>query len=209
MTFTNLAATWTDQPLTDPAVAADVVDLMVSLGDRHRGTFTVLLCDPDDHYRATLTIDLPDLANPLRTRSSSAHPASAHSAHSPSAHSPSVHLAQSAGSGQPASSADATQQAGSAGSAGAAGADAEHELDPCLCSAALEPLIPAVHTAPGTGLILAVGRRGPARHPTLDDEWATAATTICRSTNTRLLGFYIATSHGVYQPTPSCAEAAA
>ena len=170
MTFTNLAATWTDQPLTDPAVAADVVDLMVSLGDRHRGTFTVLLCDPDDHYRATLTIDLPDLANPLRTRSTSAHPA---------------------------------------GSAGVAGADAEHELDPCLCSAALEPLIPAVHTAPGTGLILAVGRRGPARHPTLDDEWATAATTICRSTNTRLLGFYIATSHGVYQPDVTRAEAAA
>jgi hypothetical protein len=178
MTFTNLAATWTDQPLTDPAVAADVVDLMVSLGDRHRGTFTVLLCDPDDHYRATLTIDLPDLASPLRTRSSAAHSASA-------------------------------QSVGVGGSADVAGGDAEHELDPCLCSAALEPLIPAVHTAPGTGLILAVGRRGPARHPTLDDEWARAATTICRSTNTRLLGFYIATSHGVYQPTLSCAEAAA
>ncbi|MEU4192145.1 hypothetical protein AB0E69_09615 [Kribbella sp. NPDC026611] len=140
MSFQQLPSSWTDQPLTDSAVAADVVDLMVSLGDRQRGTFTVLLCDPDDHYRAALTIDLP------------------------------------AGFG-------ARLDAGEA------------------CSSALEPIIPAVHTAPGTGLVLALGRPGPARRPELDYEWAVASMTICRSTNTRLLGFYIAARDGIYQPS--------
>ncbi|WP_432876236.1 hypothetical protein ACQPYH_25835 [Kribbella sp. CA-245084] len=59
MTFLDLPPTWTDLPLTDPDVAADVVDLMLTLGDRHRGTFAVILCDPNDHYRATITVDLP------------------------------------------------------------------------------------------------------------------------------------------------------
>ncbi|WP_134114832.1 hypothetical protein [Kribbella kalugense] len=59
MSFDNLTPAWTDQPLTNPGVAADVVDLVLSLGDRQRGTFAVVLCDPDDHYRATVLIDLP------------------------------------------------------------------------------------------------------------------------------------------------------
>lgn len=59
MSFENLTPAWTDQPLTNPGVAADVVDLVVSLGDRQRGTFAVVLCDPDDRYRATVLIDLP------------------------------------------------------------------------------------------------------------------------------------------------------
>ena len=71
MTFLDLPPTWTDQPLTDPAVAADVVDLMLTLGDRQRGTFAVILCDPDNLYRATITVDLPSefdrLAPPLDT----------------------------------------------------------------------------------------------------------------------------------------------
>jgi hypothetical protein len=71
MSFLDLNPTWTDQPLTDPDVAADVVDLMLTLGDRQRGTFAVILCDPDDRYRATITVDLPAefdrLAPPLDT----------------------------------------------------------------------------------------------------------------------------------------------
>ncbi|TDD47277.1 hypothetical protein E1263_34955, partial [Kribbella antibiotica] len=58
MTFRDLAPTWSDRPLTDPALAADVVDLMVSHGDRSRGTFTAILCGPDARYRATVAIDL-------------------------------------------------------------------------------------------------------------------------------------------------------
>jgi hypothetical protein len=59
MSFQNLAPTWATQPLSDPALAADVVDLMVSLGERRRGTFTAVLCDHDDRYIATVSIDLP------------------------------------------------------------------------------------------------------------------------------------------------------
>ncbi|WP_329000568.1 hypothetical protein OHA18_39780 [Kribbella sp. NBC_00709] len=142
MSFLDLTPTWTERPLTDPAVAADVVDLMISLGDRHRGTFSVVLCDPDDHYRATVMVDLPSefeqLSRPHDT-------------------------------GQ-------------------------------LCSDTLRPLIPAVQTAPGTGVILALGRPGPLRSPESDREWADAGTAICQAAGLRLLGFYVAARDGVYQP---------
>lgn len=60
MSFLDLAPEWADQPLTDPTLAADVVDLMVSDRDRHRGTFTAILCGPDARLRAVVAIDLPD-----------------------------------------------------------------------------------------------------------------------------------------------------
>ncbi|GAA1123052.1 hypothetical protein GCM10009630_21260 [Kribbella jejuensis] len=59
MSFEQLPTTWPDQPLTDPAFAANVVDLMVSLGDRHLGTLTVILCHPDSRYRSTVTLKIP------------------------------------------------------------------------------------------------------------------------------------------------------
>jgi hypothetical protein len=140
MSFENLTPAWTDQPLTNPGVAADVVDLVVNLGDRQRGAFAAVLCDPDDHYRATVVIDLP--------------PEFEH-----------------------------------------------HTLDTAqVCQTALRPVITAVQTAPGTGLILALGRPGPAHWPELDTEWARAATHICAAADLRLLGFYIASRDTVYQP---------
>ncbi|MGW6200098.1 hypothetical protein ACWF0M_28410 [Kribbella sp. NPDC055110] len=146
MSFENLSATWVDQPLTDPDLTADVVDLMVSLGDRRRGSFTVLICDPDARYRATLLIDLPAncLPNP--------HPG--HASLSPAQ----------------------------------------------ICATALHPVIPAVHTAPGTALVLVLGRPGPTHLPDFDTEWAEAATTICEAVGIRLLGFYVATKDGIHQP---------
>ncbi|TDW83968.1 hypothetical protein EV137_6771 [Kribbella pratensis] len=139
MSFENLSATWADEPLTDPDATADAVDLMVSLGDRRRGTFTILICDPDDHYLATVAIELP----------------------------------------------------------------ATFSLDSSaaqLCETALHPIIPAVHTAPGTALVLVLGRPGPARMTGLDAQWARAAGTICAAAGIRLLGFYVATEDGIYQP---------
>ncbi|MFF1819954.1 hypothetical protein ACFVWG_21815 [Kribbella sp. NPDC058245] len=59
MSFLDLAPSWSDYPLTDPTLAADVVDLMVSMGDRYRGTFTAILCGPDARFRAVVAIDLP------------------------------------------------------------------------------------------------------------------------------------------------------
>ncbi len=139
MSFENLSATWADQPLTDPGVAADAVDLMVSLGDRRRGTFTVLICDPRNRYLATVAIEVPST----------------------------------------------------------------FFLEPSpaqFCETALHPIIPAVHTAPGAALVLALGRPGPARLTDLDAQWAQAAATICEAAGIRLLGFYVATKDGIYQP---------
>jgi hypothetical protein len=150
MSFEQLTPTWTTRPLSDPALAADVVDLMITLGERQRGTFTVLLCDPDDTYRATISIDLPSEFD---------HPA------------------------RPVDTAD-------------------------ICSTALSPIIPAVHTAPGTALVLALGRPGPPSWPALDHEWSTAATHICQAANVRLLGFYVATAAGVHQPHAPARSAA-
>ena len=150
MSFYKLDPAWTTRPLTDPALALDVVDLMVSLGERRRGTFTVLLCDPDDSYRATITIDLPSQF---------------------------AHLSPARGT-------------------------------PDACSSALSPIIPALHTAPGTALILALGRPGPASCPDLDTEWAQAAAHLCQAAGVRLLGFYIATATRIYQPLLQTVDAA-
>jgi hypothetical protein len=142
MSFLDLTPTWTEHPLTDPGVAADVVDLMVSIGDRQRGTFAVVLCDPDDRYRATVLVELP----PDFERLSPAF--------------------------------DAGE----------------------LCSTALRPIVTAVQTAPGTGIVLALGRPGPPRSPDLDRDWADAGTAICQAAGLRLLGFYVASPDFVYQP---------
>jgi hypothetical protein len=166
MSFENLPATWTDQPLTDPTVTADVVDLMVSLGDRRRGTLTAVICDPDAQYRATVIIDLP----------------------------PTVEL------GRPAFP-DTVPTPASA-------------LVPALAPSeifqtALRPIIPAVRTAPGTSLILALGRPGPANLPVQDDEWSRAAHATCQAADIRLLGFYVATKEGIHQPHPTRTTTAA
>ncbi|MEV6267050.1 hypothetical protein AB0L64_07790 [Kribbella sp. NPDC051936] len=160
MSFENLSATWPDRPLTDPAVTADVVDLMVSHGDRRRGTLTVLICAPDNHYLATVTVELPADAIP---------PAAVPADRSP------------------------------------------HPADPSpaqLCGTAMHPIIPAVRTAPGAALILALGRPGSARLTDLDNQWSQAATAICRAAGIRLLGFYIATKDGIYSPDITAAAAA-
>ena len=69
-----------------------------------------------------------------------------------------------------------------------------------MCTSALTPIMPAVRTAPGTSLLLALGRPGPDTWPDLDTEWANAATHLCRTTGVPLLGFYIATPRHIYQP---------
>jgi len=166
MSFENLSATWPDRPLTDPAVTADVVDLMVSHGDRRRGTLTVLICAPDDHYLATVTVELPADAIPAEAVPPEAVPADR------STHAVGPSPAQ-------------------------------------LCGTAMHPIIPAVRTAPGTALILTLGRPGPARLTDLDNQWTQAATTICRAAGIRLLGFYIATKDGIYSPDITNTPAAA
>lgn len=136
MSFEQLPSTWPDQPLTDPGLAANVVDLMVSFGDRARGTLTVLLCGSDDRFRSTVIVELPS-PGPTPTE---------------------------------------------------------------LCETALGPIIEAVRTAPGTALVLALGRSGSGSPTDADDQWATAARGNCAAAGIRLLGFYVATRDGIYQP---------
>jgi hypothetical protein len=45
MSFDDLPEGWKERPLTDPRLAADVLDLMVSDADRRAGALVVLLCD--------------------------------------------------------------------------------------------------------------------------------------------------------------------
>jgi hypothetical protein len=45
MTFEDLPDDWKQQPLTDPRLVADVLDLFVSDADRCAGALAVLLCD--------------------------------------------------------------------------------------------------------------------------------------------------------------------
>ncbi|WP_165553844.1 hypothetical protein [Kribbella capetownensis] len=185
MSFHNLPPTWTNQPLSDPARAADVVDLMVTLGDRRRGTFTVLLCDPDNHYRAALTLNLPkDFAHPEPPSEPPAPPQTANHHHTETAGAAHHHDAGTPNTPH--------HQAGAPHHHRAATTDA--------CSSALDPILPAVRTAPGTGLILALGRPGPPFQPEVDIEWAEAATRICQAAEVRLLGFYVASADHVYQP---------
>jgi hypothetical protein len=150
MSFQNLPPTWTDLPLSDPALAADVVDLFVSLGDRQRGTFTVVICDSDDRYVAAVGIDLPSEFKHLR---------------------PTLQPSE-------------------------------------LCTTALGAILPAVRTAPGAALLLALGRPGPDFWPELDTEWAEAASHICRAAQVRLLGFHVASAHHIYQPLVAAHAAA-
>ncbi|TDD30126.1 hypothetical protein E1218_02245 [Kribbella turkmenica] len=150
MSFQDLPPTWTDHPLSDPCLATDVVDLLVSLGDRHRGTFTVVLCDQDTRYRAALAVDLPSEFE---------------------------HQGRSLAAGD-------------------------------LCTSALTPIMPAVRTAPGTTMLLALGRPGPPTLPALDTEWATAATRTCQAAQVPLLGFYVATPQHIYEPLRPAVAAA-
>lgn len=48
MSFEELPKNVRDFPLTDPVLAADVVDLIISLRDRHSGCIGLMLCDGDD-----------------------------------------------------------------------------------------------------------------------------------------------------------------
>jgi hypothetical protein len=60
MSFLNLPTDWSESPLSDPTLAADVVDLCVSAGDRRLGLFKVIFCDEEDRFRGGVDISLRD-----------------------------------------------------------------------------------------------------------------------------------------------------
>jgi hypothetical protein len=57
MTFKNLPENWSEQPLSDPSIAVEAVELFISQADRHREMFVVLLCDDHDRLLMPVAVD--------------------------------------------------------------------------------------------------------------------------------------------------------
>lgn len=63
MAFTDLPHDWSDRPLTEPQLVADVLDLVVSDRDRRAGALAVLICDEDGRLVQPVVItDLEPIA---------------------------------------------------------------------------------------------------------------------------------------------------
>ena len=62
MSFEDLPPDWPHRPLTDPALVADVLDLIVTDRARDRGAVHVLLCDRDARLVLPIAVDEPDRA---------------------------------------------------------------------------------------------------------------------------------------------------
>jgi len=59
MGFTDLPDDWSDRPLTEPRLVADVLDLVVSERDRREGALALLMCD--DEGRLVQPVVISDL----------------------------------------------------------------------------------------------------------------------------------------------------
>ncbi|QIM20210.1 hypothetical protein G7075_02030 [Phycicoccus sp. HDW14] len=69
MSFEDLPETWPDLPLTDPLLAADVVDLFVAHADRVEGCAAFLLLDDDLRLaQPCLLGEVPEGADPWDLR---------------------------------------------------------------------------------------------------------------------------------------------
>lgn len=64
MSFHDLPHDWHSKPLSDPTLAADVVDLVVRESDRVTGCLSILLCDDTHRLLQPITITDLDLAVP-------------------------------------------------------------------------------------------------------------------------------------------------
>lgn len=62
MTLMNLSTSWKHQPLTDPALAVEVVDLFVTDEHRRDGVLYVFICDEKGRLRLPVAVDEIDPA---------------------------------------------------------------------------------------------------------------------------------------------------
>jgi len=60
MSFENLPKNWSESSLSDPTIAADVVDLCLNEGDRRLGLLKVIFCDEQDRFHGGVDIELRD-----------------------------------------------------------------------------------------------------------------------------------------------------
>lgn len=65
MSFVDLPDDWKSRPLTDPRLAADVVDLFVRDEDRLAGSVAVLLCDGEHRLLQPVLVTMDTDAVPL------------------------------------------------------------------------------------------------------------------------------------------------
>ena len=69
------------------------------------------------------------------------------------------------------------------------------------CEVLLWPFLEVMRSKPDGGLLLALGRPGPAHLTDLDRQWREAAVHACARVGVRLLGLYVATPEGVLHAT--------
>jgi hypothetical protein len=60
MTFEDLPADWSRRPVTDSAITADLLDLLVGERDRAVGALGILLCGPGDRLLQPIVVEAPD-----------------------------------------------------------------------------------------------------------------------------------------------------
>jgi hypothetical protein len=61
MSFEDLPPDWARRPVTDPAITADLLDLVVGDCDRSVGALGILLCGRDDRLLQPVVVETPDL----------------------------------------------------------------------------------------------------------------------------------------------------
>ena len=62
MSFEDLPRDWPQRPVTDPAITADLLDLIVTDRDRAAGALGILLCGRDDRLLQPVVVEAPDLS---------------------------------------------------------------------------------------------------------------------------------------------------
>jgi hypothetical protein len=69
MTFEDLPPDWPRRPVTDPAITADLLDLVVGDRDRAVGALGILLCGRDGRLLQPVVVEKPELrAGPAERR---------------------------------------------------------------------------------------------------------------------------------------------
>jgi hypothetical protein len=59
MSFHDLPPDWAERPMTDPAITADVLDLVVRDADRDSGAVAALMCNPAGRLVQPAVVTLP------------------------------------------------------------------------------------------------------------------------------------------------------
>lgn len=68
MSFEDLPPEWPERPLTNPALVADVLDLIVTDRSRDEGAIHILLCDEQGRLVLPIAVDEPDAEASLDDR---------------------------------------------------------------------------------------------------------------------------------------------